>query len=94
MATTKQYWLMLRMMSRTVSVKFGVDLKEADQNTRALVAIVGAMFAMLLKLLVDKGVITDDDIQAAWVDARDNNQWDPEPAQPERAHPPVGGSEN
>lgn len=81
--STKQYWTMLRTMSRAMSTRFGVDLRMAGVETRAALAVTGAANAMLLKLLVDKGIITDAEIQAAYLDAKNNNVWDQEPVDPD-----------
>lgn len=88
MATNKDYWVMLRTMSRQISRKFGIDLRASDQNTRAVMAVVGAQSAMLLKLLVDKGVITDADIQQAWQTAKAED-WQPELPTPDPEDPPT-----
>jgi hypothetical protein len=72
---------MLRNMSRNMSGRFGVDLQRSQIEIRALAAVTAAMFALLLKILVDKGLITNEDIQTAWVEAR-GEDWDLEPVEP------------
>jgi hypothetical protein len=77
--STKDYWLQLRAMGRQMSLRFGFDLRRAPVEIRGLAALTAGQFAILMKLLVDKGVLTDADLQAAFLDARDNNPWEVEP---------------
>lgn len=80
MATVKDYWVTLRSMARQFAPRFGFDLRMSSIEIRGLAALTAAEFAVLIKMLVDKGVITDADLQAYYVDARDNNAWEEEPA--------------
>lgn len=88
--SVKEYWTDLRQTSRSTSLKFGVDLRYASMEVRALAAVTGSMFAVLIKLLVDKGIITDTEVRQAWVAAR-GEVWDIEPIQPPETPP---GSED
>lgn len=69
----------MRDLSRTMgSEMFGVDFRMADQQTRAVMAVVGAALTVVIKALVDKGVLTDEDLAAGWL-AAGQEAWEPEP---------------
>jgi len=87
MTTVKQYWTTLRNMSQTVSTRFGVDIRMSPIETRFVVALINFEVAMILKLLVTKGLVTDAEIQAVYVDARDNNTWESETFDPDQTAP-------
>lgn len=66
MATLVQYLQQLRAMHRATARKLGMDLQAQDVGDRILTASAGAVIAVIVKTLVDKGVITDDDLAATW----------------------------
>lgn len=81
MTTYRQYFDQLRISSRGMSGKFGVDMRMGSRESRTILAVVGAALAAILKLLVDKGVVTDAEVQAAF-QAAAGDTWDPEPDEP------------
>jgi hypothetical protein len=66
MATLPQYLQKLRLMHRATARKVGLDLQNQDVGSRALAASAGAVIAVIVKTLTDKGVITDEDLDATW----------------------------
>lgn len=87
--TVKQYWLMLRSAARTSSRRFGFDIQASSVEIRGLAAISAAQTAVIFKILVSKGIITDAEIQAAFQDAVLNNTWEPEPVEPVLPEPTI-----
>jgi hypothetical protein len=65
MATVPEYAAMLRQAGRAVGAKMGVQLSAIGVETRVALRVVIGIIAALVKLLVDKGVITDEEIQTA-----------------------------
>lgn len=65
MATVKQYALKLWDIRTTVSRQLGSDIATADAATRAEAMASDVVTATVLKLLVDKGVVTDAQLNAA-----------------------------
>lgn len=63
MATVKAYVAAMRAAQQGVAVKLGSSL--SDKRTQVMVTSVLAVQAVLVKLLVDKGVVTDQELQAA-----------------------------
>lgn len=63
MATVKQYVVNMRMAQRDVAIKLGSGLN--DKRSQVLVTSVLAILGVLIKLLVDKGVVTDLELQNA-----------------------------
>jgi hypothetical protein len=63
MATVKAYVAAMRAAQQGVAAKLGSSL--ADKRTQVTVTSVLAVQAVLVKLLVDKGVVTDAELQAA-----------------------------
>lgn len=64
MATIKQYVKNLRDAQYDVALKFGTDLSMSDAPMRALMLSNLTVTAILMKSLVDKGVITDAELKA------------------------------
>jgi hypothetical protein len=71
----------MRQVQRRVGVKMGCDVDRAPQPVRVALATVLCLIAVLVKTLVDAGVITDAQLQATLTAARDDF-YDPEPAEP------------
>lgn len=64
MATLKTYARQLWSVQRSVAEKFGIQLAGATADQRAIVLSGDVTLAMLLKILTDKGVITDAELLA------------------------------
>lgn len=77
MATLVQYLKILRDTTHDVAMRFGVDLAYEDKALRAATMGVLATQAILIKRLVDNGVITDAELLAA-VNAVRNSDWTPD----------------
>lgn len=63
MATVKAYVAAMRTAQQGVAMKLGSSL--ADKRSQVLVTSVLAVQGVLIKLLVDKGVVTDQELQQA-----------------------------
>ena len=80
MATVKQYVVNMRNAQQTVAMKLGSSL--ADKRSQVLVTSVLAIQAVLIKLLVDKGVVTDAELATALNTALNDTYPDePDPVQ-------------
>lgn len=66
MATVKQYAIQLWQTQKTVSQKLGADIASSDTTSRVVAVTSDVMLAGLIKILVDKGVITNQDLTAAY----------------------------
>lgn len=66
MATLKQYTRNLWQVHRTVAGKLGLNVTWGEPEQRVLVIADDVMLAVLLKLLVDKGLVTDAELNAAY----------------------------
>lgn len=88
MTSHREYWDQLRSLERGIGARFGVDFRMSSQETRAVLAVVGAALAVIIKALVDKGVITDQDLTDGWTVAA-TDTWDPEPATNDPNPPPI-----
>jgi len=76
MTTIPQYVKVMRDAMWDIAERFGVDLQYEDKAMRAgLLAALSAQ-AVLIKVLVDKGVITDQDLLTA-VNAMRSSPWSP-----------------
>lgn len=76
MPTVKQYVTGLRNAQQQIALKFGSGL--SDKRSRVLILSVLAPVAVIVKLLVDKGYLTDAELQTAMNNARDD-LYDEEP---------------
>lgn len=65
MATLKNYGRTLWDIQQTVCNKIGMDLRQASFETRCLVICIDAPLALLIKVLVDKGVFSDAELNGA-----------------------------
>lgn len=81
MATVRAYWNALRNTRNAVAVRLGCDIAGADASIRAVSGADLACIAVLVKVLTDKGVITDADLQAAQAVVL-ADVWDTEPPLP------------
>lgn len=66
MATIAQYQAALKQSAAAVARKMGVNFTGTDKQTRVIVRVTLGVFATLIKLMVDKGLFTDAEIQAAF----------------------------
>lgn len=66
MATIKQYAVQLWQTHKTVCQKFGVDVSTSDSRTRTMIVSEDVMLGTLMKILVDKGLITNAELTAAY----------------------------
>lgn len=76
MATVKAYVVAMRKAQRGIAVKLGSSLE--DKRAQVIVASCLALQGVLIKLLVDKGVVTDAELQAA-LDAAEAAAYEDEP---------------
>lgn len=65
MATLKQYGRTLWDLQQTVGKRVGFDVRFSSLEFRAVLIMVDATFALLIKALVDKGVFTDVELNGA-----------------------------
>ena len=70
MATLKQYARQLWITQRSVCEKLGVKIAWSSLEQRVLVISSDVNLAMLVKILTDKGVITDAELQAVATQVR------------------------
>ncbi len=64
MASLKNYMRTLWDMQQTVCNALGMDLRRASFETRCLVISIDAPAALLIKILVDKKLLTDVELNA------------------------------
>lgn len=69
-------------MQWAIGRRMGVDLQQQDTPTRVVVNVVAIMIGVILKLLVDKALVTNADLTAAFGAARDSEAYGYEPVQP------------
>lgn len=81
MATLRQYATRMRATQNKVAVKLGSDLSTAPKELRVAVTSVLVVVAVLVKAIVDKGVLTDAELQTALTAAEDD-LYDDEPRNP------------
>lgn len=81
MATIKQYAKNLRDTQYDIALKMGVDISWADITTRVILLSGYVNQAIILKTLVDNGVITDAALKATMDNVR-TAVYEMEPGQP------------
>lgn len=92
MATVKQYTLSLWRAHRAVCRKLGTDVSWGDSSERVRAVSSDLMLAGLIKVLTDKGLITDQELNAVYsaittadlpalppVGCPDTGQWPSDP---------------
>jgi hypothetical protein len=86
MATTRSIYDTIERWQAAITNKFGTDLDTAPTALKALAHSDAVLLAILSKTLFDAGVITPAQVQAAWVEARDDTGWIPDgpPVYPDR----------
>lgn len=65
MATVKQYALQLWDVQATTAAKLGSDIRSSGIQLRAALIAMDVTVAMILKLLVDGGTLTDSQLSSA-----------------------------
>ena len=70
MATVGQYVNQLLTQQRALAKRLGADLGRADKQTRVLNMANLVLAAIIIKVLVDKGVISNADLQAGLATAQ------------------------
>jgi hypothetical protein len=81
MTTVRQYWNSLVATRNTVALRLGVSVPDTQKTARALANADLALVAVVCKAIVDKGLLTDADLQAAR-DAAIADTWNDEPDLP------------
>lgn len=76
MTTIPQYVKIMRDAMWDIAERFGVDLQYEDKALRAGLLATLAAQAVLIKALVDKGVITDQELLTA-INAMRSSPWSP-----------------
>lgn len=88
MTTVKGYALSMRPALVAVSRKLGVDLSMEGQQPRVLLGAVVLLISGLVKILVDKGVLTDQELQV-YLNGLAADTYLPEPGNPVPVAPGV-----
>lgn len=78
MTTIPQYTTVMRNLQWDICRRLGIDMPSATNTERALAISGLAVQAVLINLLVTKGVITDQELLAA-VNAVRSSPWFPPP---------------
>ena len=81
MASIVQYVKIMRDAQWELAQKLGADLSAADRQTRVVILSSLAVQAVLIKLLVTKGVVKDSELLAALNATRDDVSYFP-PVEP------------
>lgn len=81
MATVKAYVTALSNRQQVIAMKYGADITRTSKTTRVAVRSVLVLLAVVIKTLVDKGVITDAELTAT-LDAARDDAYDDEPVDP------------
>jgi hypothetical protein len=71
MASLKTYGRTLWDLQQTVGNRIGFDVRQSSMEFRAILIMVDASLSLLIKALVDKGVFTDLELNAAVQGVRD-----------------------
>ena len=81
MPTVKAYVTALSNRQQVIAMKYGADLNRTSKTTRVAIKSVLVLLAIVIKTLVDKGVVTDAELTATLDAARDDAYPD-EPVDP------------
>jgi len=81
MATVKAYVVQLRAAQRQIGTKLGTDVTRIDKQSRVINGSLLALLAVVIKVLVDNGAMTDVQLQTAYQQAMDDT-WPDEPIEP------------
>jgi hypothetical protein len=80
-ATVKQYAAAVWQSQRRIGAKLGVSLARETKPIRVLGIAESVDFGVLIKLLIDKGVLTNAELDAALA-AAEADLYDNEPLEP------------
>ena len=80
MATVKAIWQQMRSVQEQVAYRLGVDLAHAEKTGRVYALSGLAIDAVIVKALLDKGVLTAADLTSALASGQ-ADPWDDEPVQ-------------
>lgn len=81
MPTVKAYVAALSNRQQAIAMKYGADVTRTSKTTRVAIKSVLVLLAVVVKTLVDKGVVTDAELTATLDAARDDT-YDDEPVEP------------
>ena len=81
MATVKTYGTRLWGAYRALGRAMGVDLASSSKEARVLIKATCAILGVLLKVLVDRGVLTDAQLEAGYA-AAEAELYPDEPVNP------------
>jgi hypothetical protein len=81
-ATLKAYVTQLHARQKVIARKLGADIAYVDKTSRVLNLSLLTLLAVVVKTLVDKGVIADAELLATLDTARDD-AYDNQPIQPD-----------
>lgn len=81
MATVRSYVLTMQQRENVIAHNVGSDIWTADMRIRALNIALLAMIGTLVKVLIDKGVVTGAELIAV-LDAAIAETWPAEPDNP------------
>ena len=82
MPTVKTYVQKLRRLHRHAAKATDVDLSKSDKETRALVTSVLTPLGVLVRILIEDGVLTEERLQQALDQESASTDYDPEPLDP------------
>lgn len=88
MASVKTYAIQLWRVHRVVSRKLGADISWGSIDSRVNAITTDLMIATLIKVLTDKGVVTDQELQAMFTAVASADL----PAQPNTVPPVDNGN--
>jgi hypothetical protein len=81
MASIPQYVSSLRVRQRIVAQAYGINLEHSAFEIRIILAVMNATIAVVVKLLVDKALVSDAEVSAAF-DAAMSAPLGQEPSEP------------
>jgi hypothetical protein len=81
-ATARQYAGQLTQQAIVVARKYGFDPTDSAKHIRVLLRVFTLLLGVIVKVLVDKGVVTDQELAAAFDGVAGDNYPD-EPVEPE-----------
>ena len=81
MPTVKQYVTALSNRQQVIATKYGADITRTSKANRAAIKSLLVLLAIVIKTLVDKGVVTDAELNAT-LDAARDDAYDDEPVEP------------
>lgn len=83
MATAREYATQAWAIEKAIAAKMGLQLEMASKDQRITVRSLLLIIAVLMKLLVDKGVLTNAELTGAFAFIRDDTYPDEPVDRPE-----------